>query len=87
MVEFVRLTFNKNTSFVEKRLEFVEENCKLYFMNTYRTSDVVLVHKSGEKQTRRVCARDIKHLRRILRVCQFVASEITLLPNTADQRR
>jgi len=56
-------------------------------MNTCQKWEVVGYHKSGEKQTRRVCARDIKHLRRILRVCQFVASEITLLPNTADQRR
>ena len=50
-------------------------------MNAYRTWEVVGYHKNGEKQTRRVSARDIKHLRRILRMCQFVASEITLLPN------
>lgn len=56
-------------------------------MNAYQTLEVVGYHKSGEKQTRRVSARDIKHLRRILRVCQFVASEITILPNIADEGR
>ena len=51
-------------------------------MNAYQTWEVVGYSKSGEKQARRVSARDIKHLRRILRMCQFVASEITLLPNS-----
>ena len=56
-------------------------------MNAYQTWEVVGYRKSGEKQTRRVSARDIKHLRRILRMCQFVASEITLLPNAANHAR
>ena len=56
-------------------------------MNAYQTWEVVGYRKSGEKQTRRVSARDIKHLRRILRVCQFVASEITLQPNASSQTR
>lgn len=44
-------------------------------MEPYRTWEVVGYNHSGKKQTRRVSARDVKHLRRILRVCSFVASE------------